>query len=96
MNPVDIKSNTYINSSKEINDQDPEFKIGDIIRISKYKNIFAKSSIQNWSDFFIIKVVKNTCHGHVVSDLKGKKIAGTFYEIELQRTNQKNLDLKKY
>ena len=39
MKPVDIKSNTYINSSKEINDKDSKFKIGDIVRISKYKNI---------------------------------------------------------
>ena len=37
MKPVDVKSNKYINSSKEINDEDPKFKIGDIIRISKYK-----------------------------------------------------------
>ena len=96
MKPDDVKPNSHINPSKEINYKNPKFKIGDIIRISKYKNIFAKSSIQNWFDFFIIKVVKNTCPGHVVSDLKGKEIAGTFYEIELQRTSQKNLDLKKY
>ena len=40
MNPVDVKSDTYINSSKEVNDKDPKFKIGDIVRISKYKNKF--------------------------------------------------------
>ena len=40
MKPVDVKSNTYIDSSKEINEEDPKFKIGDIVRISKYKNIF--------------------------------------------------------
>ena len=42
MKPVDIKSNTYISSSKEINDKDPKLKIGYIVRMSKYKNIFAK------------------------------------------------------
>ena len=42
MKSVDVKSNTYIVSSKEINDKDPKFKVGDIVRISKYKNIFAK------------------------------------------------------
>ena len=42
INPVDVKLSTYIDSSKEINDKDPKFKIGDIARISKYKNIFAK------------------------------------------------------
>ena len=42
MKPVDVKSSTYIGSCKEINYQDPKFKIGDIVRISKYKKIFAK------------------------------------------------------
>ena len=36
MKPVDVKSSTYIDSSKEINDEDPKLKIGDIVRISKY------------------------------------------------------------
>ena len=40
MDSVDVKSGTCINSSKEINDEDPKFKIGDIVRISKYKNKF--------------------------------------------------------
>ena len=47
MKPVDVKPNTYINSSKEINDEDPIFKIGDIVRILKYKNIFAKGYVPN-------------------------------------------------
>ena len=42
MKPADVKSSTYIDCSKEMNDEDPKFKIGDIVRISKYKNIFAK------------------------------------------------------
>ena len=42
MKPVNVKSSTYIDCSKEINNKDPKFKIGDIVRISKYKNIFAK------------------------------------------------------
>ena len=42
MKPVDVKSNTNIDSSKEINDKDPKFKVDDIVRISKYKNIFEK------------------------------------------------------
>ena len=45
MKPVDVKSNTYIDSSKVIKDKDPKFKIGDIIRISKHKNIFAKGYV---------------------------------------------------
>ena len=42
MKHVDVKLNTYIDSSKENNNKDPKFKIGDIVRISKYNNIFAK------------------------------------------------------
>ena len=61
MKPVDVKLNTYIDSSKEINDKDPKFKVGDIVRISKYKNIFAKGYGPNWSEeVFVIKKVKNT------------------------------------
>ena len=42
MKPVDVKSKIYVISSKEVNDKDPKFKIGHIVRISKYKTIFAK------------------------------------------------------
>ena len=49
------------NKHKEINDKDPKFKIGDIVRISKYKNIFAKGCTPNWSEeVFVTKKVKNT------------------------------------
>ena len=61
---VDVKPSTYIESSKEINYQDPKFKIGNIVRISRYKNIFAKSYLPNWSEeAFVIKKVKNTFMG---------------------------------
>ena len=61
MKPVDLKASTYIDSSKEINEQDPKFKIGDIMRILKYKNIFAKGYVPNWSEeVFVIKKVKST------------------------------------
>ena len=61
MKPVDVKSNTYIDSSKEINDKNPKFKIGDNVRISKYPNIFPKGYTLNWSEeVFVIKKVKNT------------------------------------
>ena len=61
MKPVDINSNTYINSSKKINDKDPKFKISVIVKISKYKNIFAKGYVSNWSEeVFVVTKVKNT------------------------------------
>ena len=47
MKPVDVKSNTCINCSKEINNNDAKFKNGDIVRISKYKNIFVKGYVPN-------------------------------------------------
>ena len=50
MKPTDAKSNTSINSSKKTNDKNPKFKIGDNVRISKYKNIFAKGFTPNWSE----------------------------------------------
>ena len=46
MKPIDVKSNTNIDSSKEINNKNPKFKISDIVRISKYKNVFAKVTLQ--------------------------------------------------
>ena len=59
MKPVDVKSNIYIDSSKEINDKNPKFKIGDNVRISKHKNVFLKGYTPNWSeDVFMIKKVK--------------------------------------
>ena len=85
MKPVNVKSNTYINSSKEINDKDPKSKFGDIVRISKYKNMSSKGYVRFWYEkVFVIKKVKNTVKWtYVICDLKGKKIAGTFYEKEL-------------
>ena len=60
MKLVDVKSSTYIDSSNEIDDEDSEFKIGDIVRISKYKTIFAKGYVPNWSEeIFVITKVKN-------------------------------------
>ena len=56
MKPVDVKPNIYIEFSKGINYQDPKFKIGDVVRISKYKNIFAKGYVPNWpEEVFVIK-----------------------------------------
>ena len=56
MKPIDVKDNTYINFGKDVNDNDPKFKVGDHVRISKYKNIFAKVYTPNWSEEgFVIK-----------------------------------------
>ena len=81
--------NTYFNSSKEINDKDPKFKIGDIVRISEYKNIFTKDYIPNWSEeVFVIKKFNNTVPWtYVISDLNGEEIVRMLYEKQLQKAN---------
>ena len=90
MKPIDIKDNIYVDSKKEVNDKDRKFKVGDDVRISKYKNIFAKGYTPNWSEeAFVIKKVKSTVpQTYVINDLNGD-LTGTFYEKELQKTNQK-------
>ena len=61
MKPIEGKDNTYIESMKKVNDKNPKFRVGDHIRISKYKNIFARGYTPNWSEEdFVIKEVKNT------------------------------------
>ena len=88
---ADVKSNMYIDSGEEINNKDPKFKVGDIIGLSKYKNIFAKDCyVLNWSEeVFVINKVKNTVvWTYVVSDLNGEEIVKIFYEKELEKTNQ--------
>ena len=82
MKPVDVKSNTYIDSNKEVNEKHSKFKICDTVRISKYKNMFAKAYFPNWSEeVFLIKTVKNTVPWtYVINDLNGGEIVGTFYK----------------
>ena len=74
-----------------------KFKIVDIVRISKYKNIFAKSCVLNWYEkVFVITKVKNTVLlTYVISNLKRKEIVGTFHEKELQKANQKEFRVEK-
>ena len=97
MKLVDVKDNTYIDFIKEVNDKDPKFKIGDQVRISKYKNIFAKGYMPNWSEeIFIIKKIKNTVPWrYVLNDLNGEEIIGRFYENELQKTKQNEFRIEK-
>ena len=89
----DVKSNTCIDFNKEINYKDPKFKIGDFVIILKYKNIFSKDSTPNWcQEVFVFKKVKNTLlRTHVINDLKGEEIVGTYYENELQKKKSKTI-----
>ena len=84
MKPIDVKNNAYANTGKEVNDKDLKFKVGDHVRISKYKNIFAKGYTPNWSEeAFVIKEIKSTVPWtYVINDLNGGEIIGTFYDKE--------------
>ena len=87
---VDVKSNTYIDFDKKNNKGDPRCKLGDNIRISKYKNTFEKGYVPNCcEEVFEIKKVKSTVpptyikilgHGLIISDLNGEEIVSIFYE----------------
>ena len=97
MKPADVKNSTYIDVKKETNDKNPKFKVGDHVKISKYKNIFAKGYMPNWSEeIFVIRKIKNTLPWtYVINDLNVEEIIGTFYEKGLQGTNQQEYRIEK-
>ena len=97
MNPTDVKDNTHVAFGKEVNDKGPKFKVSDHVRISEYKNIFAKGYTPNWSEeVFVIKKVKNTVPWtYVIKDLNGEEIIGTFYEKELQKASKEEFRIEK-
>ena len=82
---------------EDFNKKDPKFKVSDHVRISKYKNIFAKGYTPNWSEeVFVINKIKNTVPWtYAISDLNGEEITGSFYEKELQKTSQKEFGIEK-
>ena len=88
--PIDVTSDSCAEYNEDSNKKDPKFKAGDRVRISKYKNIFAKGYTQNESgEIFVISKIKDTVPWtYVISDLNGEPITGSFYEKELQNTSQ--------
>ena len=80
MKPIDVESDSYAEYNLNSNEKDPKFKIGDHVRISKYKNILAEGYTPIWSEeVFITSKIKNTVPWtYVISDLNGEKIVGTF------------------
>ena len=97
MKSINVKANKYNDFGKEVNDNDPKFRVGDHVRISQYKNIFAKGYTPNWSEeFFVIKKIKNNVPWtYVIDGLNGKEIIGTFYEKELQEIDQQEFRIEK-
>ena len=92
MKPIDVTSDSYAEYNEDFNKKDPKFKVGDHVRISKYKNTFAKGYGPNWSEeVSVFSKIQNTVPWtYVVSDLNGQEITGSFYEKELQKTSQEN------
>ena len=97
MKPKDVTDIKYVEYSEETNKKTPKFKVGDNVRISKYKNIFAKGYTTNWSeeDFVDNKVQNTVPWTYLINDLNGEEIKGSFYEKKLQKTNQKEFRIEK-
>ena len=97
MKPVDVGDDSFAKYKEKSNGKDPKFKVGDHVRISKFKNVFAKRYTLNWSEeIFVVEKIKNTVPWtYVISELNGEEIVGSFYEKELQKTNQKEFRIEK-
>ena len=100
MKPKDVKDDTTKASAiarnnrvyiDKHNKKDSRINAGDRVRISKFKNIFAKGYTPNWSrEIFIINKINDTVpYTYNLKDLKDEKILGSFYDRELQKTNLK-------
>ena len=96
MKPIKVTSNSYA-YNEDFNKKDFKFKIGDHVRVSKYKNIFAKGYTPNQSEeVYVVSKIKNTVPWtDVISDLNGELIIGIFYGKELRKTNQEKLRIEK-
>ena len=97
MKPTDAGDDSFAEYNEESNEKDPKSKVGDHVRISKFKNVFTKGYTPNWSEkIFIIKKIKNTVPWtYVISDLNGEEIVGRFYEKGLQKTKQKEFSIER-
>ena len=96
MKTIDVTSDSYAEYNEDSNLTKPKLKVGDHVRISKYKIIFARGNTKNWSEeVFVISKIKDTVPWtHAISDLNRGKFAGSFYEKELQKTNQNEYNRK--
>ena len=94
MKTIDVKDNTYLDSKKEVNGKDPKFKVGYHIRISKYKNIFAKGYTPNWSEeIFVISKIKNTVPWiYLLMILMVKKLLEQFMKKNCKRLIKRYLE----
>ena len=88
MKPKDVGNNNKRVYTDEHNEKDSRFKVGNRVRISKFKNIFAKGYTPNWSnEIFIVNKINDTIpYTYNIKDLNGEEIIGSFYDRELQKT----------
>ena len=95
--PINVTNDSYVEYNENSNMKGPKLTVNDYVRISKYKNIFAKGYVPNWPEkVFIVNEIKSTVPWtYTISYLNGEPITGTFYEKELQKTNQKTFRIKK-
>ena len=74
MKPFDVKDNTYINTYTDVNDKGPKFKVGDHVRISKYKNIFAKGYTPYWQKkYLLLEKLKILFRGFMLLNRRSNK-----------------------
>ena len=87
MKPIDVKNNKRVYVD-EHNEKHSKFKVGDRVRISRYKNIFPKGYAPNWSiEIFIVNKINDTVpYTYNLKDLNDEEIIGSFYDKELQKT----------
>ena len=92
-----IDDNSFAEYKEESNEKDRKFKVGDHVRISKYKNIFAKGhNLIGVKKSLLWKKIKNTLPwGYEINHLNGDEIVGSFYEKKLQKTNLKEFRIEK-
>ena len=90
--PIDIIDDSYAEYNKDFKEKDPKFKVGDHVRISNYKNIFAKGYTPNWSEeaFGISKINNTVPWTYVIRDLNGEEITGSFCEKDCKKLVKKN------
>ena len=88
MKLIEVKNDNKRVYIDQHNKKDSRFKAGDRVRISKFKNIFAKGYTPNWStEIFIINKINDTVPcTYNLKDLNGEEIIGSFYDKELQKT----------
>ena len=88
--PADVTNNDYEGYVYEFGEKKPLFKVGDKVRISKYKDIFSKGYTPNWTkEVFIVRNVKGTMpRTYEIADTNSDDIIGSFYEKEFQGTNE--------